>query len=78
MYICVCRGVNEKDLKEAHEQGLDSLAKLQREMGIGTACGSCIEHTLNILKKISNTSKKLGRISIPCSSYEKQGSAAAS
>ena len=57
MYVCVCRAINEKDLKKAYAQGLDSLPELRREMGLGTGCGSCVNYTLELLKGMHGVDK---------------------
>ena len=42
MIICICQNVSERDIANAVAQGCQSFAALQRELGLGMACGSCL------------------------------------
>lgn len=43
MYICVCKGVSDRRILRAVEQGAAiSLRDLTRELGVGTCCGKCV------------------------------------
>jgi bacterioferritin-associated ferredoxin len=46
MYICVCRGVTERALREAVAQGACSIPELAERLGLGTGCGRCLEEAL--------------------------------
>ena len=52
MYICVCKGINETQLEAAVLQGQHNLSQLQRETGLGTACGNCAEIASKTLQKL--------------------------
>ncbi len=41
MYICVCNGVNERDIRSAVNAGARTLSDLQRELGVASGCGQC-------------------------------------
>lgn len=41
MYVCLCRGVTERQVKQALEEGARSLGDLHRELGVGGDCGRC-------------------------------------
>jgi bacterioferritin-associated ferredoxin len=47
MIVCICRGVSDRTVREAIDDGARSVADLKR-CGIGDQCGSC--H--NILRKM--------------------------
>lgn len=49
MYVCLCEGVSEKDIKEAICNGHNTMKKLQNKLGVGTQCGKCGLHTKAIL-----------------------------
>lgn len=46
MYVCLCRGVTERALREAVAQGACSIPELARRLGLGTGCGRCLEEAL--------------------------------
>jgi bacterioferritin-associated ferredoxin len=43
MIVCLCRRISERDIHRAAHDGVDSFDELQSELGVGTACGSCID-----------------------------------
>lgn len=49
MYVCVCRGVTEKALREAIYQGADRMRDLKACLGITEQCGMCACHAKEIL-----------------------------
>jgi bacterioferritin-associated ferredoxin len=43
MYICVCNAITEKQVQSCVDQGAETLADLQYELGVATCCGRCAE-----------------------------------
>ena len=41
MYVCVCRGITDGDIRQAVEEGCESLNELKAETGIAMQCGTC-------------------------------------
>lgn len=41
MYVCVCRGVTEKQIHEAVKSGAQRLRDLRLELGVTEECGRC-------------------------------------
>ncbi|MDR5865224.1 (2Fe-2S)-binding protein [Halomonas koreensis] len=41
MYVCLCKGVNDKEIRRSVEDGARSWREVQRETGCGTQCGKC-------------------------------------
>ena len=50
MYVCVCNRVTQKDVEAAFDSGASSLRDLQKELKLGTNCGSCLPHAASVLK----------------------------
>ena len=50
MYICVCKGVTEREIREAAARGAHSLKDLRRELGVATECGKCAVDVKRCLK----------------------------
>ncbi len=42
MYVCICNGVTERDIRDAAAAGCRSLTELTMRTGYGATCGSCI------------------------------------
>lgn len=43
MYICVCRGITDRQIQEAVLQGASSVCDIQNKLGAAMDCGSCVE-----------------------------------
>ena len=41
MYVCICKGITDKDISQAIEQGNHSFSSLRKQLGIATQCGQC-------------------------------------
>ena len=41
MYVCLCNGITDREIRSAVAQGARSLADLQASLGVATACGRC-------------------------------------
>jgi len=41
MYICLCHGVTDRQIRRAVEQGATSLGEVQMQLPVGACCGRC-------------------------------------
>ena len=53
MYVCLCKGITDTQIRAAVDLGANSITKLQKKIGIAQSCGSCIEMTESIIKQKS-------------------------
>lgn len=63
MYVCLCVGVTETQIRQAIADGCHSIKALQDELGVGIICGKCIEMIECILQETA--------IKMPMSTDEK-------
>lgn len=42
MYVCICNGVTEQQVRDAAQAGCASVAELTMRTGAGANCGSCV------------------------------------
>ena len=49
MYVCICNAITDKQIRKAAESGVEDLWTLQRELGVASRCGSCMEMAAAIL-----------------------------
>lgn len=49
MYICVCKAVKERHIREAVRNGACSLRELSRDLGVGTGCGKCVPYAQEVV-----------------------------
>ena len=53
MYVCLCHGVTDHDIRRAAEAGCSSVSELTMRTGLGSGCGSCGELAAEILSEAS-------------------------
>jgi len=41
MYVCLCRGITDQDIKEAVANGAGSYREIRDQLDLGTCCGRC-------------------------------------
>lgn len=51
MYVCLCHGVTDREIREAAENGVSSMRQLGNELGVGTQCGRCASTAREILRE---------------------------
>ncbi|QOW22369.1 bacterioferritin-associated ferredoxin [Novilysobacter avium] len=49
MYVCICNGITDHEIRQAAEAGCDSMAELTMRTGAGSCCGSCVDMASEIL-----------------------------
>jgi bacterioferritin-associated ferredoxin len=54
MYVCICKGISDKDLENAmitHSTTRDVL----KALGVGSDCGQCVVDAIDHIKQTHNT-----------------------
>ena len=51
MYVCLCKAVTERQIREAVTQGAHSLKDLKLVLGVATECGKCAAEAKHCLKQ---------------------------
>ncbi|RUO36832.1 (2Fe-2S)-binding protein [Aliidiomarina shirensis] len=41
MYVCLCKGITDKQIVQAVENGAASVRELRKQFGLGNQCGKC-------------------------------------
>jgi bacterioferritin-associated ferredoxin len=52
MYVCVCNGVTDGDIRQAAQAGCGSIAELTMRTGCGACCGSCVDMACQLLDEM--------------------------
>lgn len=52
MYVCVCNGVTDRQIREVAEAGCASVAELTMRTGAGAGCGSCLDMAEEMLATV--------------------------
>ena len=50
MYVCICNGVTEQQVRDAADAGCVSVAELTMRTGAGANCGSCVGLAAELLE----------------------------
>lgn len=51
MYVCLCHGVTDRDIRRAADAGCRSVRELGQELGVGQQCGRCASTARAILRE---------------------------
>ena len=49
MYVCLCNGVTEREIRQTAAAGCRSVAELTMRTGCGAGCGSCLSTATQLL-----------------------------
>jgi bacterioferritin-associated ferredoxin len=52
MYVCLCNGITDHEIRKVAEAGCTSLSELTMRTGCGACCGSCVEVATQLLEEI--------------------------
>lgn len=50
MYVCICNGITDHQIREAAAAGCATVAELTMRTGAGANCGSCLEMAMDVLQ----------------------------
>lgn len=53
MYLCLCHGLTDHDLRQVAQQGARTLDQLQAQTGCGDCCGCCVEDAEALLAEVA-------------------------
>ncbi len=50
MFVCMCYGVTDKDIRQAVENnGAGNMRELRKQLDVGSQCGKCIQMAQQII-----------------------------
>ncbi len=49
MYVCICNGITDKQIRRAARSGVSNLYELRGALGVAAGCGSCARTAEEIL-----------------------------
>ena len=50
MYVCLCKGITDHQIRAAAATGCESLRDLRTELGVGSQCAKCVRHAREIMR----------------------------
>lgn len=51
MIVCVCNNISDREIRQAVDLGLNSMAELRRDLGVATCCGKCHSCAKEVLRE---------------------------
>ena len=51
MYVCLCKGITDTQIRTAIEEGANSFREVRNTLGVGSQCGKCGSATRKILRE---------------------------
>lgn len=49
MYVCLCRGITDQDIKDAMQNGAQNYRDVRDMLDLGTCCGRCAPEAKSII-----------------------------
>ncbi len=49
MIVCVCNNISDREIRQAVDLGLSSMAELRQDLGVATCCGKCTSCARQVL-----------------------------
>ena len=49
MFVCICKAVSDRHIRDAVRQGATSLREVSRELGVGSCCGKCVPQARDVV-----------------------------
>lgn len=62
MYVCLCRGITDQDIKNAVAEGNENFREIRDMLDLGTCCGRCVPEARSIIN--SELAEIAARISV--------------
>jgi bacterioferritin-associated ferredoxin len=51
MYVCLCKGITDTQIKNSIKNGANSLKDVRRELGVATQCCKCLPEARAIVQQ---------------------------
>jgi bacterioferritin-associated ferredoxin len=52
VYVCICNGVTERQIREVAEAGCRTIPELTMRTGCGATCGTCLDMAQVLLDEV--------------------------
>ena len=49
VYVCICNGITEQDIRQAAASGCETMSELTMRTGCGACCGTCVDVACDVL-----------------------------
>lgn len=63
MIVCVCNNISDREIRQAVDLGLSSMAELRETLGVATCCGKCDSYAEQILSAHVESTTRITELS---------------
>lgn len=53
MYVCICKAITDKQLKDA-QKSAQSIREVCQNLGLGSECGACMQEAVHLIQKTTH------------------------
>jgi bacterioferritin-associated ferredoxin len=57
MYVCICNGITENQIRDAISDGVRSLRELRADLGVASCCGKCADCAQQVIHETLSTAE---------------------
>lgn len=57
MFVCICNGVTDSDIRQAVDAGASSIRELNQTMSVANCCGKCTRVARQVIKSHLDASR---------------------
>jgi len=57
MYVCICNGITENQIRDAISNGVRSLRELRADLGVASCCGKCADCAQQVIHETLSTAE---------------------
>lgn len=51
MYVCICKGITDTQIRDEVERGAQSLRCVRERLGVASECGRCARHARSVVRE---------------------------
>ena len=62
MYVCLCNGHRERDIREAAKTGLKAARDVYRHLGKPPKCGRCLVVATKVIEEVHQTAAAVAQV----------------
>ncbi|MDZ7803320.1 bacterioferritin-associated ferredoxin [Thiohalophilus sp.] len=63
MYVCLCKGVTDTQIRDAVIDGADSLRHVRQQLGVASNCGRCAQCAREVIRQ---TKQEIASLDAAC------------
>lgn len=58
MYVCMCHGISDRQIREVLDRGAKSLSEVQTQLPVADCCGCCTQAAQDVIDLHKNTARR--------------------